>query len=75
MEKDEIGTRHPWTREDDEVLLNILEEMVAHGFHTNYGQLKLGANRHIEEQLAKLLPNAGLKASPHVESKLKKIEE
>ena len=39
--------------------------MVPHGFH---------ADGHIEEQLAKLLPNAGLKASPHVELKMKKIK-
>lgn len=55
-------------------MLNILEEMVARGFRADCGQLKPGANRHIEEKLAKLLPNVGLKASP-VESKMKKIEE
>ena len=37
-----------------------------------FWQLKPGANKHIKEQLAKLLPNASIKASLHVESKMKK---
>ncbi|KAL9460057.1 hypothetical protein AB3S75_003287 [Citrus x aurantiifolia] len=68
--KDKRGTRLAWTKEEEEPLLNILEKMVARGFYADCGQLKPSANRHIEEQLAKLLPNVGLKASPHVESKM-----
>ena len=50
-EKDKKGTRLAWTKEEEEPLLNILEEMVARGFYANCEQLKPSANRHIEEQL------------------------
>ncbi|KAK9225165.1 hypothetical protein WN943_010206 [Citrus x changshan-huyou] len=36
-EKDKKGTRRAWTKEEEEVLLNILEEMVAQEFHVDCG--------------------------------------
>ena len=36
-EKDKRGTRRAWTKEEEEALLNILEEMVAHEFHVDCG--------------------------------------
>lgn len=59
-------SRHVWTKEEEEALLDVLEEIVANG-----GQFIAGTTRKIEVKLQQLLPESGLKASPHIDSKMK----
>lgn len=64
--------RRTWSREEENALLNVLDDVVAHGQRCDSGQFKSGTLRMIERKLAKICPGSGLKATPHIESKLKK---
>ncbi|KAL5862280.1 hypothetical protein ACOSQ3_003561 [Xanthoceras sorbifolium] len=65
------GVRRAWTKEEEEVLLSILDEIVASGARADCGYFKSGTLKNMETRLAIVLPNCGLKANPHLESKLK----
>nr|XP_048326632.1 uncharacterized protein LOC125421496 [Ziziphus jujuba var. spinosa] len=64
--------RRTWSKGEEEALLNILDEAVASGQRCDTGAFKPGTLNMIERQLAEMCPNSGLRASPHIESKMKK---
>ena len=64
--------RRTWTRDEEETLLTILEDVVARGQHYDTGSFKSGTITMIERSLSDMCPQSGLKANPHIESKLKK---
>ncbi|KAF3433902.1 hypothetical protein FNV43_RR25005 [Rhamnella rubrinervis] len=66
------GSRRIWSKEEEDALLNVLDDVVALGQRCDSGQFKSGTLRLIEKKLAKICPGSGLKAQPHIESKLKK---
>ena len=66
--------RRRWTEEEEDALLGILEELIAKGHRYENGTFKPGTLTLIEDALCKLCPTSGLKASPHVESKIKKLK-
>ncbi|KAL5789535.1 hypothetical protein ACOSQ2_004423 [Xanthoceras sorbifolium] len=70
-EQERRGVRRAWTKEEEEALLSILDEIVASGARADCGSFKSGTLKNMETQLAIVLPNCGLKANPHIESKLK----
>ncbi|TXG69377.1 hypothetical protein EZV62_004312 [Acer yangbiense] len=70
-EQDKRACRRIWTKEEEETLLSIINEIVANGGRADYGSFKAGNLKIIESHLANILPNCGLKASPHIESKVK----
>nr|XP_028950035.1 uncharacterized protein LOC103425109 isoform X2 [Malus domestica] len=70
VEKKKKGSRRVWTKEEEEALLSILEDLVAKG-HRENRTFKAGTLTLIEKGLCSLCPASGLKASPHVESKMK----
>lgn len=66
------GSRRTWSTEEEYALLNVLDDVVARGQRCDTGQFKPGTLNLIEVKLAKICPASGLKATPHIESKLKK---
>ena len=64
--------RRTWTRDEEEALLTILEDVVARGQRCDTGSFKSGTINMIERSLSDMCPQSGLKANPHIESKLKK---
>ncbi|XP_050363874.1 uncharacterized protein LOC126782612 isoform X2 [Argentina anserina] len=67
-----IRSRRRWTKEEEDALLGILEDLVAKGHRYEKGTFRSGTSALIEDALSKLCPNSGLKVRPHVESKIKK---
>ncbi|KAF3433313.1 hypothetical protein FNV43_RR24415 [Rhamnella rubrinervis] len=67
-----MRSRRVWTREEEEALLDILDDIVARGQRCDTGFFKAGTMTMIERSLTQKCPESGLKINPHIESKLKK---
>ncbi|XP_031274302.1 uncharacterized protein LOC116132773 [Pistacia vera] len=65
-------SRRVWTKAEEAALLNILDSVILEGGRTENGTFKPGTYIHIEKALTKVLPKSGLKASPHIDSKMRK---
>ena len=65
------GSRRVWTKKEEESLLDVLDDVVAHGMRCDTGSFKSGTMTIIERALAEKCPNSGLRINPHIESKLK----
>lgn len=72
IEPKKKGIRRKWTKEEEGALLGILEDLVAKGRRVN-GTFKAGTLTIIEDALCNLCPASGLKANPHVESKIRNL--
>ncbi|KAK2643931.1 hypothetical protein Ddye_019126 [Dipteronia dyeriana] len=70
-EQERKGNRSVWVKEEEEALLGIMDEIVANGGRADCGSFKAGTLKNIELRLATILPNCSLRATPHIESKLK----
>ncbi|KAK2633824.1 hypothetical protein Ddye_028616 [Dipteronia dyeriana] len=70
-EQERRGVRRVWTKEEEDALLSILDEIVASGGRADCGSFRSGIVKNIETRLVFVIPNCGLKANPHIESKLK----
>lgn len=70
-ETNKKGSRRTWTREEESALLGILEDLIAKGHRHDNGTFKSGTLGHVENALHNLFPASGLKATPHIESKMK----
>lgn len=60
-----------WTTEEDETLLQSLLEMAHNPKWKSDNGFKSGYMSKLEEMILAKLPNCGLKAEPHIESRLK----
>ncbi|KAM5577185.1 hypothetical protein ABKV19_007834 [Rosa sericea] len=67
-------SRRVWTSFEEESLLNVLDGIVAGGQRCDIGSFKSGTFSKIKNALNLLCPNSNLKATPHIESKLKKLK-
>ena len=65
------GSRRAWTKEEEEKMLNILDALVANSSRADNGTFKYGSYKYIENELEKLQPGCGLKAYPHIDSKIR----
>ena len=63
--------RRIWSREEEEALLTILEDVVARGQRCDTGSFKSDTITMIERQLTEMCLESNLRANPHIESKLK----
>ncbi|TXG63642.1 hypothetical protein EZV62_010636 [Acer yangbiense] len=70
-EQERRGVRRAWTKEEEDALLSILDEIVASGGHADCSSFKSSIVKIIETRLAFAAPNCDLKANPHIGSKLK----
>ncbi|KAH9684742.1 Myb DNA-bind 3 domain-containing protein [Citrus sinensis] len=64
------GTRRAWIYVE-EALLDALDALVVSGGRADNG-FKSGTFIHLEKVINQKLPNCGLKASPHIDSKIRK---
>ncbi|KAB2594899.1 hypothetical protein D8674_030349 [Pyrus ussuriensis x Pyrus communis] len=66
------GRRRKWEAFEEEVLLSVLEDFVARKQRCDTGAFKQGTLIEIAKAVNVLCPNSNIKATPHIESKLKK---
>ncbi|RLM85934.1 uncharacterized protein C2845_PM04G07830 [Panicum miliaceum] len=62
--------KRTWTAEEEKLLIDILYDMNDSAWKVDTGH-KSGYLTFIEKEMAKVLPNAKLKADPHIKSKVK----
>ncbi|KAK3182713.1 hypothetical protein Dsin_029999 [Dipteronia sinensis] len=63
--------RRIWIKEEEETPLSIMDEIVANGGRADCGSFKARTLKIMESRLANILPNCGLRVSPHIESNVK----
>lgn len=68
------GTKHRWTIDEDEVLVQSLLQLVVDGWKTDLGTFKPGYTKLLEKYLHTKIPNCTLKARPHIESRVKRLK-
>ena len=64
--------RRSWTRNEEEVLINALKDIVALGMKVENNTFRSGYLQVLEGKIIKALPGTDLRAAPHIESKIKK---
>ena len=64
--------RRSWTRNEEEVLINALKDIVALGMKVENNTFRSGYLQVLEGKIIKALPGTDLRATPHIESKIKK---
>jgi len=72
-EKGKSKDRRIWTKMEDEYLVEILEDLVRRGYNRDNG-FKNGTHLEVEKKLEEKMPGCGIKASPHIESKMKTLK-
>ncbi|PIN22938.1 hypothetical protein CDL12_04347 [Handroanthus impetiginosus] len=63
-----------WTQKEDVVLIAALSEMCNAGWKRENGIFKNGYTTALERKLKAKLPGCNIKASPHIESRLKLLK-
>ena len=66
---DNVGGKHTWTTLEDTSLVECLVQMKTDGTGFNKGYYK-----DLEEMLKEKLPNCGLKANPHIMSRIRTMK-
>ncbi|KAK9162512.1 hypothetical protein Syun_003414 [Stephania yunnanensis] len=67
-------SRRKWSHAEDVALVNVMVEMVASGVYKCDDGFKPGYSTKVEEALNTTCPNSGIKARPHIESRLKSLK-
>ncbi|KAJ4838443.1 hypothetical protein Tsubulata_030456, partial [Turnera subulata] len=67
--------RRPWAKEEVDVLLDVLEDLVVEGFKADAGQFKPGTYAMILAKIREKVPNAPDMNDKHVRNKMKKLRE
>ncbi|KAK2638956.1 hypothetical protein Ddye_026751 [Dipteronia dyeriana] len=70
-EQDRRACRRTWTKEEEDTLLSIMDEIVTNCGRADCGSFKIGTLKIMQSRLANIQPNCSLRASPHIESKVK----
>ncbi|KAI3501813.1 hypothetical protein L1887_29838 [Cichorium endivia] len=66
--------KHKWTRREDEALISALTELCQTGWKRDNNIFRSGYTTVLEKELKSKLPGCNLKASPHIESRLKTLK-
>ncbi|KAK9161202.1 hypothetical protein Syun_007543 [Stephania yunnanensis] len=67
-------SRRKWSHAEDVAFVNVMVEMMASGVYKCHNSFKPGYLNHVEEALKITCPNLGIKARPHIESRLKSLK-
>ncbi|KAI3467597.1 hypothetical protein Pfo_024260 [Paulownia fortunei] len=67
-------TKKKWTPKEDAVLIAALSELCNAGWKRENGIFKSGYTAALERKLKSRLPGCNIKASPHIESRLKLLK-
>ncbi|KAL7093778.1 hypothetical protein ACP275_11G060800 [Erythranthe tilingii] len=73
-EKSPKSMKKKWTPKEDAVLIASLSELCNAGWKRKNGIFKSGYTSALETKLKSRLPNCNIKASPHIESRLKLLK-
>ncbi|OWM84084.1 hypothetical protein CDL15_Pgr009331 [Punica granatum] len=68
------GAKKKWTPLEDEALVSCMVDLFNSGTHNGESGFKSGYLRELEKLLKRKMPNAGIKARPHIESRLKTLK-
>ena len=79
MESDECSqvncgrgkNKRPWKNDEDAVLVECLQELFTDPIWKGEGGFKNGYMNKLEKMIEEKLPGCGLKATPHIESRIK----
>ncbi|CAI9275129.1 unnamed protein product [Lactuca saligna] len=66
--------KHKWTRREDEALISALTGLCQNGWKRDNNIFRSGYTTVLEKELKSKLPGCNLKASPHIESRLKTLK-
>ncbi|KAJ0446370.1 putative Myb/SANT-like domain-containing protein [Helianthus annuus] len=66
--------KHKWTKIEDEALISSLTELCQSGWKRDNNIFRSGYTTVLEKELKSKLPGCNLKASPHIESRLKTLK-
>ena len=64
------GNRRGWSKNEEEALLNVLDNIISYRAHCDAGAFKAGTSTQIEKTLNLILSNSGIKASSHIDFKI-----
>lgn len=67
-------TKRKWNKKEDEVLVGALLELCNAGWKRGNNIFRSGYTSVLEEDLKSKLPGRNLKASPHIESRIKTLK-
>ena len=67
-------TKRQWSPQEDSKLVECLVELVATPWKCENGTFKPGYTKQLERMINEKLPSCGLKASPHIESRVKVLK-
>lgn len=73
-DKSRKGVKKKWTPEEDEVLIASLSELCNTGWKRENGIFKNGYTAALERKLRSRIPGCTIRASPHIESRLKLLK-
>ncbi|GFS29625.1 hypothetical protein Acr_00g0007560 [Actinidia rufa] len=65
-------TRRSWTWKEEDVLIHALKDIVTKGWKVDNATFRSGYLQVLERKLIIALPRTDLRATPHIESKIKK---
>ena len=68
------GGKHVWTPEEDKILVECLVELKNEQKFMQDCHFKPGHLQAIEGMMVERLPGCGLKANPHVQSRIKTVK-
>uniref|UniRef100_A0A5B7C1E6 Myb/SANT-like domain-containing protein n=1 Tax=Davidia involucrata TaxID=16924 RepID=A0A5B7C1E6_DAVIN len=66
--------KRQWTRKEDKALIEALHELYNTGWKRDNGTFKSGYTAVLEKEMKSRLPGCNLKASPHIDSRLKTLK-
>ncbi|KAA8529641.1 hypothetical protein F0562_034259 [Nyssa sinensis] len=66
--------KRQWTRKEDKALIEALLELYNTGWKRDNGTFKSGYTAVLEKEMKSRLPGCNLKASPHIDSRLKTLK-
>ena len=72
--KGRVRNKHSWTPAEDEKLVEAMVELCVSGTMKSDNGFKPGTFVQIEKLLEEKLPGSGIKASPHIESRVKTLK-
>ena len=67
-------TKRQWTPQEDAKLVECLVELATTTWKCENGTFKSGYAKQLEKMIDEKLPRCGLKATPHIESRVKMLK-
>ena len=70
-----LQNKHQWTESEDRKLIEAILDLHNTGKYTSQGGFKSGFFTAVERILSVTLPDSGLKAEPHIKSRVKTLKQ